>query len=74
MDRRTSRSGSPMTRIARVLLGLLAIGVLAGCVAPRTPLQTIPEVPIAIPEPGHAVLLLCGIVGLALLSRLRGVA
>ena len=37
-------------------------------------LQTIPEVPIAIPEPGHTVLLWSGIVGLALLSRLRGVA
>ena len=37
-------------------------------------LQTIPTVTIAVPEPGHAVLLLCGIIGLALLSRLRGVA
>ena len=43
MDRRTSRSGSSMTRIAGLLLALFATGFLAGCIAPKTPPQTIPD-------------------------------
>jgi membrane-bound lytic murein transglycosylase D len=43
MDRRTSRAGLPMTRIAWFLPALLATGLLAGCIAPKTPPQTTPD-------------------------------